>query len=129
MTTPGFDVPFLLGMMRLCDSPSLSDPSALADWIEARLDEGLVWFDHADTYGDRRCETLFGEALALRPALKPHVRVVAKAGVVLRSRDSSRFGVKHYDTSPPISTRQSTAACHGSAWSVSTIFSCSGPIR
>lgn len=98
--TPGFDVPFLLGMMRLSDSPTLSNPSTLADWIEARLDEGLVWFDHADTYGDRRCETLFGEAMALRPALKSRVRVVAKAGVVLRSRDSSRFRVKHYDTSP-----------------------------
>ncbi|MCG7600561.1 aldo/keto reductase [Halomonas sp. McH1-25] len=98
--TPGFDVPFLLGMMRLSDSPALSDPRILADWIEARLDEGLVWFDHADTYGDRRCEMLFGEALALRPALKPRIRVVTKAGVVLRSRDSSRFGVKHYDTSP-----------------------------
>lgn len=98
--TSGFDAPFLLGMMRLSDSPSLSDPRTLADWIEARLDEGLTWFDHADTYGDRRCEALFGEALALRPALKSRIHTVAKAGVVLPGRDTSRFGVKHYDTSP-----------------------------
>lgn len=96
----GFDVPFLLGMMRLCDSPTLTEPNRLADWLEARVDEGLHWFDHADTYGDYYCESLFGEALALRPGLKSRVRVVTKSGVVLHRRDTSRFGVKHYDTSP-----------------------------
>lgn len=95
-----FDVPFMLGMMRLHESTELDDPERLADWIEARLDEGLHWFDHADIYGDRAGETLFGQALARRPALKSQVRVVTKADVVLPARDTSPFGVKHYDTSP-----------------------------
>lgn len=95
-----FDVPFLLGMMRLSDSPELSDPATLAEWIEARLDDGLHWFDHADIYGDQTCELLFGQALELRPALKSRVRVVTKTNIVLPRRDTSPFGVKHYDTSP-----------------------------
>lgn len=96
---PAFDVPFLLGMMRLHESHELSDPTRLADWIEARLDDGLHWFDHADIYGDRGGETLFGQALAKRPALKARVNIVTKAGIVLPARDAA-FGVKHYDTSP-----------------------------
>ena len=95
-----FDVPFVLGMMRLHERPELADATRLADWIEARLDEGLVWFDHADIYGNRECERLFGEAMARRPALKSRVKVITKADIVLPARDHSRFGVKHYDTSP-----------------------------
>ncbi|SHE39473.1 Predicted oxidoreductase [Modicisalibacter ilicicola DSM 19980] len=94
-----FDVPFVLGMMRLSESYELSDPDRLANWIEARLDEGLHWFDHADIYGNRSCETLFGLALRRRPALRSRVRVVTKADIVLPTLDTSCFGVKHYDTS------------------------------
>ncbi|SDL21941.1 Predicted oxidoreductase [Modicisalibacter muralis] len=97
---PVFDVPFLLGMMRLHESHELQEPDRLADWIEARLDDGLHWFDHADIYGDRQGETLFGRALKKRPALKTRVRIVTKAGIVLPARDDSGFEVKHYDTSP-----------------------------
>lgn len=95
-----FDVPFVLGMMRLHERPELAGATRLADWIEARLDEGLDWFDHADIYGNRECEQLFGEALARRPALKARVKVITKTDIVLPARDTSRFGVKHYDTSP-----------------------------
>ncbi len=97
---PIFDVPFLLGMMRLHESHELQTPDRLADWIEARLDDGLHWFDHADIYGNRAGETLFGQALKRRPALKSRLRVVTKAGIVLPVRDGSGFEVKHYDTSP-----------------------------
>lgn len=95
-----FDVPFLLGMMRLHESHDLNDPTHLADWIEARLDDGLHWFDHADIYGDCEGETLFGQALKKRPALKARIRVVTKAGIVLPVRDASSFSVKHYNTAP-----------------------------
>ncbi|MDW5378306.1 aldo/keto reductase [Halomonas sp. HP20-15] len=95
-----FDAPFLLGMMRLHNAYELSTPTALADWLEARLDEGLHWFDHADIYGSRECETRFGEALRARPALASRVRVVAKVNIVLPGLDDSGFAVKHYDTTP-----------------------------
>ncbi|GAB2803016.1 aldo/keto reductase [Halomonas shantousis] len=95
-----FDVPFVLGMMRLHERPELADPERFADWIEARLDEGLHWFDHADIYGNSECERLFGAALRARPALKQRVRVVTKADIILPKCDDSPFRVKHYDTSP-----------------------------
>ncbi|KXS38485.1 MAG: aldo/keto reductase [Halomonadaceae bacterium T82-2] len=97
---PEFDVPFLLGMMRLHEAHTLDTPARLADWIEARLDEGLHWFDHADIYGGREGERRFGEALSTRPALAARVRVVTKADIVLPELDTSPHGVKHYDTSP-----------------------------
>ncbi|MBY4677239.1 aldo/keto reductase [Marinobacterium sp. CAU 1594] len=86
-------------MMRLTENDELSHPARLADWIAAQLDSGLDWFDHADIYGDRRCETLFGEALARQPALRSKVRLISKADIVTAARDGSRWGVKHYDTS------------------------------
>ncbi|QJQ96082.1 MULTISPECIES: aldo/keto reductase family oxidoreductase [Halomonadaceae] len=93
------DAPFMLGMMRLHESDSLRTPERLADWIEARLDQGLCWFDHADIYGDRLGETLFGEALRVRPGLASRVRIVTKAGIVTPARDTSRFAIKHYNSS------------------------------
>ncbi|MCG6658091.1 aldo/keto reductase [Halomonas campisalis] len=99
------DAPLLLGMMRLHEEPELHAPARLADWLEARLDEGLDWFDHADIYGEGQGETLFGAALRARPALASRVRVVTKTGIVTAARDRSRTlgrssaGIKHYDSS------------------------------
>lgn len=95
-----FEVPFLLGMMRLHEVPELHAPERLADWIEARLDQGLDWFDHADIYGDRQGEALFGAALRARPGLSGRVKVVTKASIVTPERDASPHRVKHYDSSP-----------------------------
>ncbi|MCW4149600.1 aldo/keto reductase [Halomonas sp. 18H] len=98
-TTPTFDAPFALGMMNLGEAPDLQRAAALADWIEARLDQGLVWFDHADIYGNRHCEALFGEALRLRPGLARRLGLITKTGIVTPDRDTSAFGVKHYNSS------------------------------
>ncbi|MDX1464682.1 MAG: aldo/keto reductase [Halomonas sp.] len=88
--------PLMLGMMRLHETPGFHDPERLADWIEARLDQGLDWFDHADIYGgEGRNEHLFGEALRQRPSLARRVRVVTKAGIRM-----GRGQIKHYDSSP-----------------------------
>ncbi|SEO66483.1 aldo/keto reductase [Aquisalimonas asiatica] len=104
------DTPFLLGMMRLHERPELHRPERLADWIQARLEQGLCWFDHADIYGDGAGERLFGQALRHRPALARQVRIVTKTGIVPEGRDSSPFGVKHYDTSATHVTRAIDAA-------------------
>ncbi|WP_111496515.1 aldo/keto reductase [Marinobacter bohaiensis] len=90
MTSPYPDL--ILGFMRLSDYPDLASPTALADWIEARLDQGLDTFDHADIYGDTRCESAFGEALRARPALRQRLRVITKTDIV-HARDGV---VKHY---------------------------------
>lgn len=98
--TPEIDAPFLLSMMRLHEHEELHAPQHLADWIEARLDQGLTWFDHADTYGYHQAATLFGDALRIRPHLATHIKVVSKANVIPAAHDTSRYGVKHYDSSP-----------------------------
>ena len=105
MSGPTFDVPFALGMMNLHQATELHAAERLADWIEARLDQGLDWFDHADIYGDRAGERLFGDALRARPGLARRVRVVTKTDIVTPERDASAFAVKHYDSSPAYVTR------------------------
>jgi predicted oxidoreductase len=91
--------PLVLGMMRLAEQKHLHSPAQLADWIERRIDQGLNWYDHADIYGDGRCESLFGAALAERPGLQSQLRLIGKAGVIKVTRDSSPWNVSHYDTS------------------------------
>lgn len=97
-STAGFtsDTPLILGMMRLHDHSGLIKPARLADWISARLDEGLNVFDHADIYGGGECERLFGDALRASPLLGKKVRIITKAGIVPASLDRSPWQVKHY---------------------------------
>lgn len=92
------EAPLILGMMRLHDYPELTRPSKLAEWIAARLDEGLNLFDHADIYGGGECERLFGDALRAHPNLAREARVITKAGIVAANQDRSPWQVKHYRT-------------------------------
>ena len=52
-------------------------------WIEGNLELGVTSFDHADLYGGCSVESLFGEALALRPSLRDRVQLVSQCGVGL----------------------------------------------
>ena len=71
-------------------------------WIEGNLDLGVTSFDHADIYGGYSVEALFGEALALRPALRGRLQLVSKCGIQLvapaRPGFAAQTQVKHYDT-------------------------------
>lgn len=69
-------------------------------WIEECLALGVTTFDHADIYGDYQVERLFGEALALAPALRDRVQLVSKCGIKLPSAYRPAHGIKSYDTSP-----------------------------
>lgn len=68
-------------------------------WIEANLDLSVTSFDHADIYGGYSVESLFGEALALRPALRQRMQLVSKCGIRLVTPARPDHQVKHYDTS------------------------------
>ena len=68
-------------------------------WIEQCVELGVTTFDHADIYGGYTVETLFGEALALAPALREKLQLVTKCGICLTSPARSAHRVKHYDTS------------------------------
>ncbi|WP_369600304.1 aldo/keto reductase [Hahella sp. SMD15-11] len=100
------DVPFILGMMRLPDYDELSDPRALARWIEDQVSRGYHVFDHADIYGAGICERLFGDAIRQAPALRDRIQVITKADIVTADADTSVFSVKHYDTTRAYLMRQ-----------------------
>ena len=53
---------FVMGYWRLMDWNMSA--KALVSFIEQHLDLGVSTIDHADIYGDYRCEAAFGEALS-----------------------------------------------------------------
>lgn len=80
----------------------------LADWkfsaqetlsfLKGHLDLGVSIADHADIYGDYRCEQLFGNALILDPSVRHQLHVVTKCDIQLVSSSNS-VSINHYDTS------------------------------
>lgn len=86
------------GVWRLSEAPD-SSVSANLQRIDACLAQGISTFDHADIYGDYRCEALFGEAIKARPALREHIEIVTKTDIMLLSQQWPGTRVKHYDTS------------------------------
>jgi predicted oxidoreductase len=86
------------GAWRLTDGSDVAVQTALRK-IELCLDQGITTFDHADIYGNYSCEALFGEALALAPALRKRIQVVTKCDIMLVSGKYPAHRVKYYDTS------------------------------
>jgi predicted oxidoreductase len=84
------------GLMRLLEW-NLT-PAALVDWIQACLDLGMTTFDHADIYGDHRCEAAFGAALALEPDLRARMQIVTKCDIKFPSERRPGVYIPHYDT-------------------------------
>ena len=74
-------------------------PQQRLAWIEGNLDLGVTSFDHADIYGGYSVEALFGEALALRPALRQRMQLVSKCGIQLVTPARPGHQLKHYDAS------------------------------
>ncbi|HTT12469.1 MAG TPA: aldo/keto reductase [Burkholderiaceae bacterium] len=74
-------------------------PQQRLRWIEHALELGITSFDHADIYGDYGVESLFGEALALHPALRDKLQLVDKCGIKLVSARRPAHRIKSYDTS------------------------------
>lgn len=67
--------------------------------VEFCLDRGITTFDHADIYGSYTCESLFGQALAHKPALRERMELVTKCGIKLVSKNRPEHTIKSYDTS------------------------------
>ena len=87
------------GVWRLSEATDTSVSANLAR-IDACLAQGITTFDHADIYGDYRCEALFGEAIKARPALRQQIEIVTKTDIMLLSKQWPSTRVKHYDTTP-----------------------------
>jgi predicted oxidoreductase len=91
------------------------DVQARVRWIEECLALGITSFDHADIYGDYQVETLFGEALAVAPALRARMQLVSKCGIKLVSTHRPGHTINSYDTSRAHvvgSVERSLAALH-----------------
>ena len=61
--------------------------------LEAAVDAGYTFFDHADIYGDTGCETIFGHALAKHPDWRERLVVATKCGI--RFEDEPLPGQPH----------------------------------
>jgi len=89
--------PIVAGAWRMADWAM--DAAGRLRWIEQCLAHGVTSFDHADIYGGYTVEALFGEALALAPALRERMQLVTKCGIKLTSPRRPAHAIKSYDTS------------------------------
>ena len=81
----------------------------LADWnlskqgllklVEQCIELGVTSFDHADIYGNYTCESLFGDALSLKPSLRQDMEIITKCGIKLKSDKFPKRKLKTYDYS------------------------------
>ena len=85
---------FVMGYWRLMDWKMSAQ--ALVGFVEQHLDLGITTIDHADIYGDYRCEAAFGEALKLAPHLRNRMEIVTKCGIATKARAENTIG--HYIT-------------------------------
>ncbi len=75
----GLKVPAIaVGCMRM----SQADPEKLPAFIESCLEYGANFFDHADIYGNGECETLFAQAIGMKPSVREKVLLQSKCGIV-----------------------------------------------
>ncbi len=83
----GLDVPVIvLGCMRISDM-KVSEVAALVD---AAVESGVTFFDHADIYGGGKSEEVFGQAVKKTPELREKIIVQSKCGIRKGMFDFSR---------------------------------------
>ncbi|MHD0383543.1 aldo/keto reductase [Staphylococcus simulans] len=68
-------------------------------YLHQLVELGVTTMDHADIYGDYRCEQLFGDALALSPELRDQIELVSKCGIILPTDQFAQFDGHRYDLS------------------------------
>lgn len=74
-------------------------PQQRLTFLKQHIELGVTSVDHADIYGNYQCETLFGEALALQPALREQIQIITKCDIQLCSERFPERKINHYDTS------------------------------
>ncbi len=86
------------GAWRLDDAEDTST-SHVRNKIDLCLDQGITSFDHADIYGDYRCESIFGKAIKQDSNLRSKIQLISKCDIALTSDKFPARRVKFYDTS------------------------------
>lgn len=75
-----------LGCMRI-GGLSIEDAEKL---ISCSLENGVELFDHADIYGNRKCEEIFGEVLKRNPNYRSKMIIQSKCGICSGYYDLSK---------------------------------------
>ncbi len=74
------------------DSPITSKDREVAEKaVEAALDAGITYFDHADIYTLGKAERVFGELLKHNAGLRSKITIQSKAGICIRKGASSNI--------------------------------------
>ena len=71
------DTQIALGCMRLAKL-SVDEAEKL---ILFALENGINLFDHADIYGNRKCEEIFGEVIKRNPQIRKQMIIQSKCGI------------------------------------------------
>ena len=72
------EVPVIaVGCMRI----NSLEPDEAQRFVRGAVDLGATFFDHADVYGDGRCEEIFAEAIGMSPAVREQVILQSKVGI------------------------------------------------
>ena len=66
-----------LGCMRIAGMSF----DAVEELILCAVENGVTFFDHADVYGNRKCEELFGLVLKKHPDLRHKITIQSKCGI------------------------------------------------
>ncbi|MGZ4163208.1 MAG: aldo/keto reductase [Tumebacillaceae bacterium] len=64
--------------------------------LETALEAGITLYDHADIYGNKLCESLFGEFLQANPGVREQIVIATKCGIVF----ADERGAYRYNLSP-----------------------------
>jgi len=75
------------------------DAQARLSFLKAHVEMGITTVDHAAIYGGGNCETLFGEALKLEPAMRDNIEIISKFGINGIATGAGEKRVSHYDSS------------------------------
>jgi predicted oxidoreductase len=75
------------------------NPQARLSFLKAHAELGITTVDHAAIYGGGNCETLFGEALKLDPAMREKIEIISKFGINGIATGAAEKRVSHYDSS------------------------------
>ncbi len=88
---------FALGFWRLDDANLALN--ALESLVLSALDNNVTVMDHADIYGEYRCEAIFGQLLKAKPSLREKMTIVSKCGIKFACEATPNVATKHYDLS------------------------------
>ncbi len=74
----GLQIPALaVGCMRI----NRLSPSEAERFVQTAIEEGAMFFDHADIYGKGVCESIFADAIHMTPAVRETVLLQSKCGI------------------------------------------------